>query len=76
MFKKNEKYEDKKGILKCDYRRFSSCKICTIDTANSQVYIKKRREDSIIYLLNSYLDLNFDVVSAATKNIYADGVLM
>ena len=31
------------------------------------------REDSVISLLNSYLDLKFDVVHAATNNRYVDG---
>ena len=30
------------------------------------------REDSLISLLKSYLDLNFDVLQAATNNRYAD----
>ena len=31
------------------------------------------REDSVISLLNSYLELNFDVLHAATNNSYVDG---
>ena len=31
------------------------------------------REDSVISLLNSYLDLDFDVLHAATNNRYVDG---
>ena len=31
------------------------------------------REDSVISLLNSYLELNFDVLLAASGNRYADG---
>ena len=30
------------------------------------------REDSVISLLNSYLELNFDVLHAATGTKYAD----
>ena len=44
----------------------------TIDTANSQIYINILGEGSVISLLNSYLDLNFDVLHAATGNRYAD----
>ena len=44
----------------------------TINTANSQIYINIPREDSVISLLNSYLDLNFDVLHAATNNRNAD----
>ena len=42
-------------------------------TANSQKCINIPREDSVISLLNSYLDLNFDVVHAATDDGYANG---
>ena len=73
MFKLSEKYEINRDILKCDYIRYSPSEISTINTANSQVYINIPREDSVISLLNSYLELNFDVLHAATNNRYADG---
>ena len=73
MFNLCEKYEVDRRILKCDYTRYSPSEISTINTANSQIYINIPREDSVISLLNSYLDLNFDVVHAATNNRYADG---
>ena len=73
MFKLSEKYEINRDILKCDYIRYSPSEISTINTANSQVYINIPREDSVISLLNSYLELNFDVLHAATNNRYVDG---
>ena len=73
MFILCEKYEVYRRILKCDYIRYSPSEISTINTANSQIYINIPREDSLISLLNSYLDLNFDVVHAATNNRYPDG---
>ena len=73
MFKLSEKHEINRDILKCDYIRYSPSEISTINTANSQIFIKIPREDSVISLLNSYLDLNFDVVHAATNNRYVDG---
>ena len=73
MFKLNEKYEINRDILKCDYIRYSPSEISTINTTNSQVYINIPREDSVISLLNSYLELNFDVLQAATNNRYVDG---
>ena len=74
MFKLNEKYEINRDILKCDYIRYSPSEISTINTANSQVYINIPREDSVISLLNSYLELNLDVLhAAAPNNRYADG---
>ena len=62
MFKLSEKYEDDRRNQKCDYIRFSPSEISTINTPNSQIYINIPREDSVISLLNSYLELNFDVL--------------
>ena len=73
MFKLNEKYEINRDILKCDYIRYSPCETSTINTANSQVYINIPREDSVISLLNSYLELKFDVLRADNINRYLDG---
>ena len=73
MFKLSKKYSINKDISKCDYIRYSPSEISTINTPNSQVYINIPREDSVISLLNSYLELNFDVLHAATNNRYADG---
>ena len=72
MFKLSEKYEIDRRIQKCDYIRYSPSEISTINTPNSQIYTKIPREDSVISLLNSYLELNFDVLQAATGNRYAD----
>ena len=71
MFKLREKYEVIRNILKCKYIKYSTSKISTINTANSQLYITMRREDSILSLLNSYLDFIFDALQAATGNRYA-----
>ena len=73
MSKLSEKYSINGDILKCDYIRYSPSEISIINTANSQVYINIPREDSVISLLNSYLELNFDVLHAATNNRYVDG---
>ena len=72
MIKLSENYEIDRKILKCDYIRYSPAAISTINTANSQIYINKPREDSVISLLNSYLELNFDVLQAATNKRYVD----
>ena len=42
----------------------------TISTANSQIYITLPRKDSVVSLLQSYLDLKFDVLHSATNNGY------
>ena len=62
MFKPSEKYQIDRSILKYDYIRYSPSEISTINTPNSQIYINIPREDSIISLLNSYLEVNFDVI--------------
>ena len=72
MFKLSEKYETNRDILKCDYIRYSPSEISTINIANSQVYINIPREDSVISLLNSYIELNFDVIRADNSNRYID----
>ena len=59
--------------MKCDFIRYSPSEISTKNAANSQIYINIPRENSLISLLNSYLELNFDVLHAATDNRYVDG---
>ena len=73
MFKLNENYEVDRRILKCDYIRYSPAETSTINTRNSQIYIKIPREDSVISLLNSYLDLYFEVIKRADNSRYANG---
>ena len=72
MFKLSENYEVDRKILKCDYIRYSPAEISTINTANSQIHINIPREDSVISLLNSYLEINFDVLHAANNDRYVD----
>ena len=72
MFKLSENYEVDRKILKCDCIRYSPAEISTINTANSQIYINIPRENSVISLLNSYLELNFDVLHAANNDRYVD----
>ena len=72
MFKLSERYQNDRRILKCDYIRYSRSEISTINTPISQIYYNIPREVSLISLLKSYLDLNFDVLNAATNNRYVD----
>ena len=72
MFKLSEKDEVDQRILKCDYIRYLPPEISTINTPNSKIYINLPREDSLISLLKSYLELSFDVLHAATNNRYID----
>ena len=73
MFKLNENYEVDRRILECDYIRYSPAETSTINTPNSQIYINIPREDSVISLLNSYLDLNFEVIKKADNSRYGNG---
>ena len=73
MFKLNESYEVDRRILKCDYIRYSPAEKSTINTPNSQIFIYIPREDSVISLLNSYLDLSFEVIKRAVNSRYANG---
>ena len=72
MFKLSENYEVDRKILKCYYIRYSPAEISTINTANSQIYINIPREGSVISSLNSYLELNFDILRADNSNRYVD----
>ena len=73
MFRLNENYEVDRRILKCDYIRYSPAETSTINTPNSQKYINIPREDSVISLLNSYLDLSFEVVKKNDNSRYGNG---
>ena len=73
MFKLNENYEVDRRILKCDYIRYSTAEISTVNTPNSQIYINIPREDSVISLLNSYFDLNFEVIKKVDDSRYGNG---
>ena len=73
MFKLSEKYEVDRKKLKCDFIRYPPSEISTINTPNSQIYVIIPREDSVISLLNSYIEISFDVLKAATdSDRYAD----
>ena len=73
MFKINEDYEVDRRILKCDYIRYSPAETSTINTPNSQIYINIPKEYSVVSLLNSYLDLNFEVIKKDNNSRYANG---
>ena len=73
MLKISEKYSIVRDILKCDFIRYSPSEITTLNAANSQIYINLPREDNVNSLLNRDLELNFEVLHAATNKRYADG---
>ena len=60
MFQLDEKIKVIRNILKSDYMQYSPTEISTKNTANSQKNFKIPRKDSVISLLNSYIDLVFD----------------
>ena len=71
MFKLNENYEVDRRILKCDYFRYTPAETSTVNTPNTQIYINRPREDSVISLLYSYLDLNFEIIKKTDDSRYA-----
>ena len=73
MFKLIENYGVDRRLLKYDYFRYSPARISKINTPNSQIYINIPREDSVISLLNSYLDVNFEVIKKADDSRYGSG---
>ena len=73
MFKLNEKYEVDRRILKCDYKRYSRAETSTINTPNSQISFNTPREDTVIFLLNRYLDLKFELVKKTDNYRNANG---
>ena len=56
MFQLNENCEIGQRLLKCEYLRFSPAETSTTKTPNSKIDIKKPRKDSVIPLLNRYLE--------------------
>ena len=74
MFKLNENYEVDRRFLKCDCIRYSPAETLAINTLNSRIYIKIPRELSVISLLNSFLDLNFEVFKKADNSRYGNGI--
>ena len=56
MFKLNEKNEVDRRILQSDYVRSSPAKVSTMNTPNSQNYIQKPKEFSVVSFLNGFFD--------------------
>ena len=73
MFKLHENYEVDRRILKFEYIHHSPAKTSTIITLSSQTFIVIPREDSLISLLNSSLDLNFEVIKKIDKSRNGNG---
>ena len=73
MFKLNENYEADRKILKFDYIRYSPAETSTRNFPISQIYHNIPREDNVISLLNSYLELNFQVFGKADNSRYING---
>ena len=72
MFKLSENNEVNRKIQKCDFIGYSPAEVSTINTASSQIYINIFMKDSVISFLHRYLELNFDVLQAASNNRYVD----
>ena len=68
MFKLNENFGVDRKILNSENKRFSPADTSTINTPNSQFCMNNTAEDSVISLLNSYLDLTFEVIKKADNS--------
>ena len=71
MFKLNEKYEIDWKTSKSDCITYSPTEKNAINSANSRIYVNISREYSVNSVPISYLDLDFDLLHAATNNRYA-----
>ena len=72
MFRLNQNYEVDRRILKSDYVRISPAEISPINSLRSQIYIIIPREDSVISLLESYPDLNLEVIKTSDNSRYGN----
>ena len=72
MIKLNENYEFGRKFLKCDCVRYAPAETSTINIPNRQIYNNIPTEDSVISLLNSYLDLHFEVIKKADDSRFAN----
>ena len=72
MFKLSENNEIDRIVSTCVYIRYSPSEISTTNPPDSQVYNNIPKEDNVISLLSSYVELNSDVLHAATNNRYVD----
>ena len=74
-FQLNENFEVDRRTLKCDFIGYSPAEKSTINTPNGQIYlyINIPTEDSVISLINSHLDLNFEVIKKAHNSRYENG---
>ena len=70
VFKLNESYEVDQKIIKFDIIRYSTAETARIITPNGQMKTRILKEDSVSYLLTSYLDLNYKDNKKADNNIY------
>ena len=73
MYKLNENYEVDRRILKRDYKRHSPAETSTKNTPNSQILNNIPTEGFVVSLLNSCLDLNFEVIKKADDSMYGNG---
>ena len=73
MFKLKKSSEFHRRIPKCDFIRCSHAETSTIKTPYSQIYKNIARKNSVISLLNSCLDLIFDVIYKADNSRYGNG---
>ena len=75
MFSSKNKYTLEKPIHKIDFIKYSPSSLATIKNANSNVSISLPREDAYIFLQNSYISLEFEVLkNNNTRNANNDEI--
>ena len=72
LFSLKNKYDIDKPIRKIDFIKYSPSSLATINNSNSNISINFPREDAYIYLQNSFISLEFEVLKN-DDTIYADG---
>ena len=74
MFNFSQKYAVDGPIPKCDYIRYTPTSLNLVIGENNHFFIDSPREDTIISLQDSYLELDFSVTHRAAAHArYANG---
>ena len=59
--------------MKCDFIRYSSAETTTKNTVYNQLYINIAGEDSVTSLINTYLEINPEIIKKTDNSRYANG---
>ena len=73
MFKLNEINEVDRRNLNFDYISYSPGEVSTINTPNSQTNFNIPKMGSVVSLLNSFFEINFEVFKKNDNSRYENG---